>query len=88
MKMFLLKMAAVVASLATILVLEDLLMGSLPWLGGLLLLAFCGFMSIHLFWASMRKPRRKNKKAAHCAAARAKFVVVEGSHYPPGPRAA
>lgn len=87
MRLFILKISAVVMFILSVLVLEDTLMGTMPFLAGLLLLGLCGFATITLFRASTKKARRRTR--ARTSGARApQLRVVHGSRTPGGPRVA
>lgn len=82
MRLFILKMMAVCMGLVCVLITEGILTATLPMLGGLALLAVCGVVTTQLFHASVRRRRR----ARHSRPPQLR--VVEGAHYPKGPKAA
>lgn len=64
MSLFIEKMAAVVMAIVSAIVLDSVLLGNYSLLGGLALLACCGYITLHLFYASAKKARRRKRAAA------------------------
>lgn len=90
MRNFIIKMAAVVMFLACILILDGLVMGYLPLLGGILLLLGGAFFTFRLLRRALRPARRTARRRAHSTVAprpRPALRVV-APHHPGGPHKA
>lgn len=97
MRLFILKMAAVAAFIASVLALDNLLMGAIGVLPGLALLLLCGFVTVRLFLSSLGLGKRraaKRRRARRTAAAMRSMQagpvlqVANGGRSPHGPKAA
>lgn len=85
MRLFILKMSAVLMSLVCVLLMESILMDGLPMLGGLALLALCGLITLRLFQASVKTPARRRRAVYQSPPS---LRVARGAHLPHGPKAA
>ena len=85
MRLFILKMLAVLMSLVCVLLMEGILMDGLPMLGGLALLALCGFITLWLFQASVKTPARRRRPVYQAPPS---LRVAGSADLPHGPKAA
>lgn len=94
MRQFILKMAAIVSLIGTVMLLDDIIMNIIPMIS-LVALAAAAWFTFMLFRASMKKSARRHRRQpqrayAHrpAAAAAAPKLRVHVNNGPRGPRAA
>lgn len=91
MRQFIIRMAGIISLIATVLVLEGLIMGSLSFLAAMVLLPVAGVSAICLLGAGAHsKPQKRRRRVRYPAGARQqpRLRVTLGANSPKGPRAA
>jgi hypothetical protein len=88
MRRFLLKTSSVFTFIAAVLVLEGLVLGSLPLLPGVLLLPSLGVITLGLFNAGVYGRRHAHRGTRPSGTAKPPLYVVAGTRRPNGPKAA
>lgn len=92
MKQFILKTGGIVMLLATMLLIENFVLGFLPFLGALALIPAAGMISLRLLRAGIEKPKKRRSTASRATASTtsrpAPLRVASPSTSPRGPKAA
>ena len=89
MRLFITKILAVTMALATVLVADGVMLGTIPLLAGFLLLPAFALSSLRMFHIALRKPAKHRRAvAARQAMATSLLRVATGGRNPGGPRAA